>query len=408
MQTRSAFRNAQSVRGIAVITVLLISGVILAFVLGGLNLAAQHLFQVSALHSRHRALCAAEVGVSKAQYELEENPAYAGPANGALEDGSQYSVSIEHVGTKAILHSLGQAGGQSQKLKVVMSLDADTYRALSSKGLLDFPTDSFINGIRSLSDTRSAKGNTHTQGDLRIAGAAKLSVTGLASASGSFDDPSRVVAGEHATGGTATTPNFTRDSLLAVSFPGAFIPASGTVTQNTEVNGQTNLNHPLNIPAGVTVHVKGDLILNQGMHGDGTLVVDGNLLLRGSENLKSDTPKGVLVYAQKDIILAHPSAEVDPDATNGFTAHISSVGSLFAEMPEGVPYLLRQRLPPGAPANVNFFAWYSAQQQSPTPAFTEWQQGDNTTLNPGLPPDVLSWLGKAAAMHTQIEATVNP
>lgn len=346
--------------------------------------------------------------MSKAQYELEENPAYAGPATGLLEDGSKYTVTIDHVGTRVTLHSQGQASGQTQRLKVTMSLDADTYRALSSKGLLSFPTNAYINGIRALSDTRSARGNVHTQGDLEIESGKTLSVTGLASAGGAFHDPSRV-EGDTGSGGPATNPNFTKASLLAVSFPASFIPVSGSVTQNTEVTGETNLNHPLHIPAGVTVHVDGDLILNQGLYGEGTLVVEGNLLLRGSESLHNDTPKGVLVYSQKDIILAHPGAEVDPDASNGFTAPISEVGKLFADMPEGVPYLLRQRLPPGAPTNVNFFSWYASQKAAPSPAFTEWQKGDkDSTLNPGLPPDVLKWLDRAADMHTQIEATVAP
>lgn len=408
MQARPAFRHAQSVKGIAIITVMLLSGVILAFVLGGLNVAAQHLFQVSALHNRHRALCAAEVGVSKAQYQLEQNPAYAGPTTGALDDGSQYQVTIQHVGAKAILHSLGQAAGQSQRLKVSLALDADTYQGLSSLALIDYRTNGYINGIRALADPRAARGNTYTQGDFLIDSTHRLSVTGQASAGGSFNSPARV-DGQVASGGNASNPNFSKASLLATTFPASAIPGGGSVTQNTRVTGaETNLNQPLYIPAGVTVHVQGDLILNRGVSGEGTLVVDGNLLVRGSEDLRSDNPRGLLIYSDKDVILAHPSAYTDADEPNGFTAQISPVGQLFAEMPEGVPYLLRQRLPPGAPANVNFFAWYSSQESSPSPAFSEWKNGDGTTLNPGLPPNVTNWLHRAGQMHSAIEATAGP
>jgi len=126
--------------------------------------------------------------------------------------------------------------------------------------------------------------------------------------------------------------------------------------------------------------------------------------MRGSEDLRSDNPKGLLIYADKDVVVAHPSARVDPAEHDGFTAQISPVGELFADMPEGVPYLLRQRLPPGAPANVNFFNWYAGQEASPSASFSEWKNGDGTTLNPGLPPNVTDWLHRAAQMHSQIEA----
>ena len=391
----------------AIITVLLISGVILAFVLGGLNLAAQHLFQVSALHNRHRALCAAEVGISKAQYQLEQNPAYAGPTGGALQDGSKYTVTIVHSGTKATLHSVGQTAGQTQKLRVTLALDADTYLGLSSRGLLDFRTNGYINGIRALSDNRSARGNTYTQDHLQISPGKRLSVTGQASAGLGINQPLQV-DGHIATGGVTANPSFTKSSLLATSFPGSVL-SSGTVTQNTRVTAaETNLTGALHIPAGVTVHVEGDLILNHGVSGEGTLVVDGNLLMRGSENLRNDNPKGLLVYADKDIILAHPSAYTDSGEPNGFTAQVSPVGDLFADMPDGVPYLLRQRLPPGAPSNVNFFARYASQESSPTASFTEWKNGDGTTLNPGLPPNITDWLHRAAQMHGAIEATAGP
>lgn len=106
----------------AIVTVLLLSGVILTFVLGGLSVASQHLFQVSAQHNRHRALCAAEVGVSKAQFQLEQNLAFAGPINGSLQDGASFQVAVSHQPSRAIVQSTGMASGQSQRLRVTLSL----------------------------------------------------------------------------------------------------------------------------------------------------------------------------------------------------------------------------------------------------------------------------------------------
>lgn len=415
MQIRPAFCHPKPVnnrRAIAVITVMLLSGVILAFVLGGLNVAAQHLFQVSALHNRHRALCAAEVGVCKAQYQLEQDPTAAGPVTGSLDDGSSYQVTIQHSGTKAVLHSLGQVAGQSQRLKVTLSLDADTYLGVSSRGLLDIRTHGFVNGIRGLGDVRSARGNTYTQGNIEIDPAHRLSITGQASAGGTINSPSRV-DGHVGSGGNAANLSFTKASLLPGSYARSSVPITGVVSQNTEISvppsgPPAEYTQPLQIPAGVTMHVTGDLVLHGGVSGEGNLVVDGTLLMRGAEDLRNDTPRGVLIYADKDVLVAHPSARVDASNANGFTATISPVGELFADMPEGVPYLLRQRLPPGAPSNVNFFSWYAAQESSPSAAFSEWKNGDGTTLNPGLPPNVTDWLHRAGHMHGAIESSVGP
>lgn len=420
MQTRPAFCHQKPIKrrhGIAIITVLLLSGVILAFVLGGLNLAAQHLFQVSALHNRHRALCAAEVGVSKAQYQLEQNPAATGPVTGSLDDESKYQVTIQHVGSKAILHSVGQVAGQSQKLKVTLALDADSYLGVSSRGTVNIRKSGFVNGIRSLGDVRSARGNIYTQGVLRIENDSRLSVTGQASAGGGIDSENRV-DGQVGTGGNAANLSFTKADLLPASYSvqtttnPAVIPATGEVSQNTRIDipgpDPVVYTQPLHIPAGVTLYVTGDLVLHGGASGEGNLVVDGTLLMRGSEDLRSDNPKGLLVYAEKDVLVAHPSAHVDSSDDDGFIAHVDAVGELFARMPEGVPYLLRQRLPPGAPSDVNFFAWYAGQESSPSAAFTEWKNGDGTTLNPGLPPEVTTWLHDAAAIHGQIETSVGP
>ena len=392
-------------RGMAIITVLLISGVILTFVLGGLSVASQHLFQVSAQHNRHRALCAAEVGVSQARYRLEQNVAFAGPINGSVQDGATYQVNVSHVGPRAVVRSTGLASGQSQRLKVTLSLDADSFRGLDTQGPINVRSNGYVNGIRALADPRSARGNVYTQSNLTVEALKKLSVTGMASVVGSITG---TVDGQTNNGGSPSALNFTKATLLATSFPNSTVPGSGIIGANTKISGDLLLSQALQIPAGMVVHVTGDCVLHRGVSGEGTLVVDGNVLMRGGENLRADTPNGVLLYADGDVVLAHPSCYVDDSDSNGWTTNSSSVGDLFASMPEEVPYLLSQRLPPGAPADVNFFAWYQAQNSSPTPAFLEWKNGDGTDLNPGLNPDVVNWLNQAASMHTAIESVASP
>lgn len=389
-------------RAMAIITVLLLSGIIVTFVLSGLGVAAQHLFQVSALHNRHRALCAAEVGVSQARYRLEQNPAFTGSFTGAVQDGASFQVNVSQIGPRAVVQSQGVASGQSQRLRITLSLDADTYKALSTRGPVKIRTNGYVNGIRALSDTRSSRGNFYTQDDLTVDSGQKMSATGTATVVGTTTGT--VEASSTASSGTPSNPSFTKADLLSTTFPASTVPVGGVVTANVEVTGDLEMHDVLHIPAGRTVHVTGDAILQKGVTGEGTLVVDGNALVRGTANLRNDTPKGVLLWSDGDVVLAHPSAYVDSGAPNGWVVDSHPVGDLFAAMPEEVPYLLSQRLPPGAPSDVNFFEWYRDQSASPSPAFTEWKNGDGSELNPGLPPHVIEWLDRAGAMSGAIEA----
>lgn len=83
---------------------------------------------------------------------------------------------------------------------------------------------------------------------------------------------------------------------------------------------------PLNIPEGVTVHVQGDLVLHQGVTGKGTLVVDGNAVIRGSSGLLTDNASGVLLYVDGDAVIANPAATFDGTQWN--TPRIPSGTSL--------------------------------------------------------------------------------
>lgn len=395
-------------RAMAIVSVLLVSGVILTFVLGGLSLASQHLFQVSALHNRHRALYAAEIGVNRARYQLEQNTAYAGSDSGSTSDESRWNYSVTRQGSKATVVSTGIASGQRQVLRVTLTLEADSFNGLCSEGPIRILSHGYVNGIRSLADPRSSKGNVHTNasGDAYNVEAGKRFFVNH-----QYTTPGAVngtVEGIFGNNGQISTPSFTHASLTSVSFGSNSIPGNGDVTANTRVNGNVEMTSPLNIPAGVTVYITGDAVLHGGVVGEGTLVVDGHTLLRARASLRDNTPRGVLLYGRGDVVLAHPTAYVDTDEPGGMVVQQNGVGDLFAQMPEEIPYLLSQRLPPGAPAHVGFFEWYQQQLSNPSPAFLEWRDGDGTNLNPGLSTEVKQWLAQAAAMNNQIENQAGP
>lgn len=398
----------RSRRAIALITVLMVCGVVVAFIFGGLTMATQHLFQVSSTHIRNRALCAAEAGVYAARYRLEQNMLFQGTVSGQLpQDGSSYTVQVTRQGTLADLAVIGRCGASVRRLRVRLSLDPDSFNALGSDGKILVDKYSFINGVRGIRDPRSAKGNIHsnsTASDALVVNGppptggpgGRLSVTGTASALGGISGD---IDGRIANEGSISTLVQTKADLLAGTFPGSMIPSDGMVTENTVIPGRLDMTVPLQIPEGVTVHVQGDLVLHQGVVGKGTLVVEGNAVVRGAGGMQDNNGAGVLLYVEGDMALANPRATFDGTRWN---APVDPLGHLFAQMPEDIPYILAQRLPLGAPDGPAFFSWYEQARQSPTPAFRQWLYGDGTAQNPGLSQAARDWLDQAGPLAAQM------
>lgn len=388
----------------ALITVLMVSGVIVAFIFGGLTMASQHLFQVSSTHIRNRALCAAEAGVYAARYRLEQNMLFQGTVTGKLpQDEAGYTVEVKRQGALADLQAVGRCGAAVRRVHVQLSLDPDSFNALGTDGTVEVDKHSFINGIRSVLDPRSSKGNIHSnstsQNAIVVNGGTqgRLSVTGTASALGGMKGN---IDGKMANQGNVSTMLQDKAGLLSGAFPGTMIPSDGQVVESTIIPGRLDMAVPLNIPEGVTVHVQGDLVLHQGVTGKGTLVVDGNAVIRGSSGLLTDNASGVLLYVDGDAVIANPAATFDGTQWN---TPEDPIGHLFAQMPDDIPYILAQRLPLGAPDGPEFFSWYEKASKNPTPAFSQWLNGDGTEMNPGISDEAKAWLDLAGPMASQID-----
>lgn len=398
----------RSRRGIALITVLMVSGVVVAFIFGGLSMATQHLFQVSSTHLRNRALCAAEAGIYAARYRLEQDMTFQGTVAGSLpQDEASYNAEVTRQGPLAEVAVVGRCGASVRRLKVKLSLDPDSFNAMGTDGKILIDKYSFINGVRGYRDPRSARGNIHTNSTandaLKVNGppptggpGGRLSVTGTASALGGIVGD---VDGRTANEGSISSLKQTKADLLAGTFPGTMIPSDGVVTENTVIPGRLDMAAPLNIPEGVTVHVQGDVVLHQGVIGKGTLVVDGNAVVRGAGGMQDNNGAGVLLYVDGDMALANPRATFDGTDWN---APVDPVGHLFAQMPEDIPYILAQRLPLGAPDGPAFFAWYEQNRQNPSPAFRQWLNGDGTIQNPGISQSARDWLDLAGPMAANL------
>jgi hypothetical protein len=387
---------------------MMVSSVVVAFIFGGLTMASQHLFQVSSTHIRNRALCAAEAGVYAARFRLEQDMLFQGTVSGTLpQDEAGYSVQVTRLGALADLHATGRCGAAIRRLHVQLSLDPDSFNALGTDGKVKVDKHSFINGIRSVVDPRSARGNLHTNSsepDAIVVNAnlGRLSVTGTASAPGGIQGRIDGTLDNH---GSLSTPIQDKAGLLAGVFSGTQIPSDGRVLDNTVIPGRLDMAQPLHIPEGVTVHVQGDVILHQGITGKGTLVVDGNAVIRGGGQLHSDNAAGVLLWVDGDSVIANPAATFD-----GSQWHTPEdpIGHLFAQMPDDIPYILAQRLPLGAPDGPEFFSWYDQARHNPNPAFRQWLHGDGTELNPGISEDARAWLDLAGPLASELEAATGP
>lgn len=390
-------------KGMALITVLLVMSVVAICMLAGVQLTGKNLLFLGAVHRNNLCLGAAEAGVYGAIAQLEVNPAYAGPLSGQLKNGSRFRVTLERAGNTVRLTSAGSFDDSVRTLQVTLGVSSDSFPGLACEGLVDVGGSAFVNGIRTTANPLPDKGNIHTNsnGDPAIVVGNRLSVTGEASAVGTIRG---TVHGTQKPGDDPQTlGSLNKAALLSGSFTTGGVPANGVVTGKLYVDGDLQLDVPLVLQPNSVVHVRGDAVLRKGVSGSGTLVCDGNVVLRGTEAVDLNNDKGVVVYAEKDLMVGHPLAAVDEDSLR-FEAPVDPVGEFFARMPDDAPYILGQRLPADAPIGLAFFNWYKDQAASGSASFQLWRDGDGSELSPGLPPTVKTWLNESIPLNAQLNA----
>jgi hypothetical protein len=400
----------------ALIAVLLISVVLLMFVLCGLQVTGQNLFVVGRVHEKNKALYAAEAGVYDTMAQLESLDHY--PSSGLgplvkLSNGASYQVRVERSGDDVILHSLGRSGVVEKKLRVQLTLSADSFFALTNQRSVDITQHAFINGVESTLNPVPGPGNLHTNsGDPKAilgspdpaGGDTKMSVTGEASAVGQITVE---VAGKSHPSANFVNPQTPDVNQLLGNQPPVDVtalPGDGRIQGHTRISS-VDTNHYVNIPEGAVLHVTGDAAFGHGVGGAGTLVVDGSTLIRGNDEIDLNQPKGLYLYSAGNITLLHPETTfqrsvsvtttqtvVTETAVDRYTSVPDKVTDYFASMPQGAGFSLRQGLPLNAPTDLSFFTYLEKESLQPDKAFKMWMDGDNTVQFPGLPPDVKGWL----------------
>jgi len=389
--------------GMALITVLLVMSVVAICMLAGVQLTGKNLLFLGAVHRNNLCLGAAEAGVYGAIARLETNPSYNGPLQGQLKNGCRFRVTITRSGGTVRLVSVGSFDEATRTLEVTLGVSSDSFPGLACEGHVGIEGSAFVNGIRTTANPLPDKGNIHTNsnGDPAIHVANRLSVTGEASAVGSIQGT--VHGTKKPSDDPQTLGSLNKASLLSGTFTTGGVPANGIVAGKLYVDDDLQLDVPLVLQPNSVLHVRGDAILRKGVTGSGTLVCDGNVVLRGTEQIDLANSQGVVVYAEKDLMIGHPLAAVDEDSLR-FEAPVNPIGDYFAKMPDDAPYILGQRLPPDAPIGLAFFNWYRDQASSGSASFQLWRDGDGSELSPGLPPNVKAWLNESIPLNSQLNS----
>jgi hypothetical protein len=412
--------------GMALVMVLMVSMVLVAFILTGVQLTGRNLFAMARSHERNQALYAAEAGIYATVAEFETLDRF--PDDGVLpkvtlSNGASYQVEVDREGEEITLRSTGIAFRAKRTLQAKLSLSADSYQAVYTEGRISVADDTFVNGVQSTLSPKPDKGNLHTNlgasgaiqpdtnGD--VSASPRLSTTGLASARGSIT--ATVIGKQQANAGSVDPMDVNRDQLLGTSTYTTItsIPSDNTIRGHVKFDGNLDFFRPLVIEEGAVLHVTGDCALGAGVTGSGTLVVDKECLVRASDHLDLSHPRGVFLYAGAGASIIHPEAvrttiEVttipDPDNPEAtleesqeiFVYPVDELSHYFAEKPEDAEFNIRQGLPLEAPMDLEFFEYYEVQKLSPSEAFELWRNGDGTPENPGLRPEVKAWLDKSS------------
>lgn len=336
-------------RGIALISVLMMSSLMLLMVLCLFLASRGSLFGTMENQRRLQALYVAEAGLAETMAYLEDN-AFTAPANlsGSLPSGGTWSVrfvsgppftqddsvnNLTNAGSYAASHRGGTSVPPASALIVVTASYAGVERqleaiitrgtvaggfanAIQASGTLHLGGDVSVNGVTSLTDSTPVPGNLHSNKasgpTITWDGAGTADITGTVTApagAASIDLQGYTPGGgAPGVGGTAPFPLeniVSKVGSMSGSTPAVIAP-SGTTSlgagaqyagSSTTVNGDLVLN-------GTDLYVQGDLSVNGSITGKGSIYVTGETTFRGdSRVVTNQTDHGVALYSHGSVSL---------------------------------------------------------------------------------------------------------
>lgn len=419
-------------RGFALVTVILIVLIMVVLLFGAMSMTSQTILFIGNFKHRTAALYAAESGLACAIDQVERTSSLTQVTGNLANSPGSYTVDIQHYAgspttkEKYTFYSTGKVGMFQRKIEVQAEKSAGSYNAVSCDGKIEFDGSVFINAISSVLYPRLETGNVHTNfGGNPAVDAGNdfvLDITGIISAKGTITN---LIPDEHKREGVEQTfGTLSKEDLLKdadgnpLSFPNDTIDSNGIVTQNTHIVGDLTINGLIELQAGAVLYVEGNLTINGGIVGSGTVIVaqvqnpdydpenpdpeisqyiKGNSTIKGSMELKTDNTDGIVFYSEGDITVAHPMLVTDP----GYSDEVSE---FFAEMPEFAPLYITHSIPEDAPTGTDFFEWYAGNHNSQDEGFLLWLNGDGTAASPGLSPEVKEWLNNVVGNQGLVDA----
>ena len=405
----------KNIRGMAMVTILLVSAALLAIISAGLGMGSSSVLMVSQAHQRNVALAAAESGVYEAMLRLEQDKAFFGSDSAVLaESDGAYRFTVENnllSQNLAVITSTGSTGDVERTLRVTVEPDASSFAGLAVEGKVYVFDVAYVNAIASAANPLVRPGNAHTNfsgsdsaflaKDYNDDGAPTiLRTTGELSASGSFDSDLNTVQVNRSTGVNKSLYRLDRAAMLSGSFTNASGPGSPSITTNTRYSGDTTFVQKIRVAKGVTLHITGEAEFLGGLAGEGNVVVEGDTVVRTDSSFDPNIEGGIKLLSDASIFIVHPSSEV---SSSDVSIQFDDVGDYFAQMPREAYSEIANGIPVSAPKGSDFFGWYAANAGSTSQDFQSWYNGDGSKIYPGLSQPTKDWLnlsiGKAAAIQ---------
>lgn len=408
--------------GVALMTVIVVSAVVLVVLSAGLKLGNSGVLFVSQVHKRNVALSAAEAGVYEAILALQKNRLAQGTFQGQLsESGASYSYTLENRFSShrdAVVTSTGEYGDTKRSLKVLLEPDSAGFSGASLGAKVYVFDQAYFNAVASSDNPVARPGNAHsnyTKESLSFVGRDYdgngrwgLHATGTLSAGTNIDQTLNPIARDISPNTTRDGYRLNRQKMLS---QGGFttrstseLRAGGHLSSNVVVDGPIEIVGKLFIPKDVTLHVRGGKAeFLGGVSGDGQIVVDGDVLVRTDSALDSSVKEGTKIFSEGSAFIVHPTTSGGEEDLNIPPPNI--VGDYFAQMPLEATYELSTNLPINAPQGGEFFSWVNSQVGGGggDSNFQLWYNGDGTDIYPGLSEETKTWLNNSRPIQQHIQ-----
>jgi hypothetical protein len=409
-------------KGIALVIVLMVSILLLILLMTTLTLSSRNALYMANHQDRTQALIAAEAGILGMISHLES---LAQPENEPADTVKTGELTNSRATWKAtlvknnlsgpdrnvIVQSTGTKGSFARTVRAVLKRSASGFTGLGCNGPLLYSGNNFINGLRSLDNPQPEKGWMYANSDSGIdteSDGGSLYCKGSVGSKGDAKGSYMPGWSKNSSRKPDKFPSFNKNDYpspdnekQSTQFMDEIKGQSAvTIDENVKVkkasdSDKVTINGNLKIQNGKIFWVEGDLDVKGSIEGRGIIIVEGNVSFKGGHLDRNSEGTGVVVYAEKDLVLAHPT--VDKDESGNISGASTDVSDFFARMPDFAAAQISSGLPCSEEEKKDFFGWFS-KSYSDDPAnrkdsFNQWWDGvSGDPANPGLPKEVKDWL----------------